>query len=153
MKIIEIWRSFMEDKMLKAFEVALGEYDVTEWSSGHNPEVMKYFHETGFSEIKSDEISWCSAFACWCNMKAGMSHPKSLVARDWLSWGDEVFEPKLGDITVFWRNDPKGWQGHVGRFIRQNGSRIWVLGGNQSNKVCIDDYSGGELLGYRRWEM
>ena len=50
----------VDERMLKAFTVALGEYDVKEWSgSKHNPEVMKYFIECGFDNIKDDETSWC----------------------------------------------------------------------------------------------
>ena len=59
-------------------------------------------------------------------------------------------DPEVGDIAVLWRNDQKGWQGHVGFFVRQDGSRIWLLGGNQSNEVNIQDYQGSQLLGYRR---
>lgn len=137
--------------MIEAFKIALGEYGTTEWPGAtHNPKVMKYFKDCGFPTVKDDETSWCSAFVCWCIQKAGMKHSGSLAARSWMNWGEPVFDPQVGDIAVFWRNDPKGWQGHVGFFVRQNGDRVFVLGGNQSNQVCIDDYAGAQLLGYRR---
>jgi len=132
------------------FKIALTQYGVREWSgSNHNPEVVKYFTECGF-DVKNDETSWCSAFVCWCVQKAGLQHTKSLAARSWLGWGDKIMDPEVGDIAVLWRNDPQGWQGHVGFFVRQDGSRIWLLGGNQSNEVNIQDYQGSQLLGYRR---
>jgi len=149
--ITAIWNAYKSRQMDEAFKIALSQYDVTEWAGDkHNPDVMKYFTECGFPTIKDDETSWCSAFMCWCVQKAGMKHTGSLAARSWLNWGEKVFDPQPGDIAVFWRNEPRGWQGHVGFFVRQSGDRVWTLGGNQSNKVCIDDYPGAQLLGYRR---
>ena len=148
--IWDLWRAYTVDKMKAAFEIAISQYGIREWSgNNHNPDVLKYFSDSGFA-TKDDETSWCSAFVCWCVQQAGMVHTKSLTARSWLNWGEAVWEPRVGDITVLWRVDPKGWQGHVGFFVRQNGSRIWLLGGNQSNEVNISDYDGTQLLGYRR---
>lgn len=132
------------------FEIALTQYGIKEFQGKrHNPEVVKYFQECGFN-IDDDEVSWCSAFMCWCHLKAGLPHTASLAARSWLGYGERVTEPKLGDIVVFWRVEPRGWQGHVGFFVRKDEGRIWVLGGNQINQVCIDDYNESQLLGYRR---
>lgn len=133
------------------FEIALGEYGVTEWAGPrHNPEVLKYFRETGFPAVKNDETAWCSAFVAWCCLKAGLPHTGSLMARSWLNWGKPVFEPQIGDIVVFWRNSLSSPWGHAGFYVRNNGSKIWTLGGNQDNKVGIEPYFGINLLGYRR---
>lgn len=135
-------------------EIALGQYGIREIvGREHNPEVVKYFNEIGFTNIKDDETSWCSAALGWCAMKAGLSHTKSLAARSWLNWGMEVQEPQLGDVAVFWRIDPNGPQGHAGLFIRKGESIIWVLGGNQGNSFSISPYPANQLLGYRRWEQ
>lgn len=158
MSIIEqIWALFKATQQVQAeirpdpMMEALREYGTKELTGPeHNPEVLKYFAECGFDTVKDDETSWCSAFMCWCHLKAGLSHTKSLAARSWLGWGERVTEPKLGDIVVFWRVEPRGWQGHVGFFVRKDEGRIWVLGGNQGNQVCIEDYSATQLLGYRR---
>lgn len=139
--------------MNKMFEIALGQYGIKEWvGREHNPEVLKYFREVGFTTIYDDETSWCSAFMAWCAVKAGMVHTKSLAARSWLQWGIKVEEPIIGDIAVFWRIDPNGPYGHVGMFVRKTTEFIWVLGGNQGNSVSISFYPINQLLEYRRWE-
>lgn len=150
--IKEIWNEYRATrKVNRAFEIALGEYGTKEIDGpDHNPEVLKYFKEAGFPQIIDDETSWCSAFMNWCVMKAGMPGTGSLAARSWMNWGERVFDPQLGDIAVFWRNNPAGWQGHVGFFVKQNGTHVWVLGGNQSNQVNIQPYPGIQLLGYRK---
>jgi len=138
---------------MTAFEIALNQYGHREWDGlKNNPEILKYSRECGFSatDVPSDEVSWCSAFMCWCQMKAGYQHTNSLAARSWMDWGSLVTEPQIGDVTIFWRVKPNGWQGHVGFYIRRNNTRIWVLGGNQGNQVCISDYPASQLLGYRR---
>lgn len=138
--------------MNKILEIALSQFGIREWvGKEHNPEVMKYFSETGFSNIPNDETSWCSAFMMWCIMKANLPHTNSLLAKSWLKWGIGVVEPELGDVVVFWRIDPNGPYGHVGLFIRKTNEFIWVLGGNQGNSVSISFYPVSQLLGYRRW--
>lgn len=151
MSLIErIWRMYRMNPMAEILRIALTQYGIREWSgANHNPEVVKYFTEAGF-DVKNDETSWCSAFICWCVQKAGLQHTRSLAARSWLTWGEKTFEPALGDIAVLWRNDPQRWQGHVGIFVRQDGAKIWLLGGNQADGVNIQSYDGTQLLGYRR---
>lgn len=97
-------------------------------------------------------IGNCSAFVYWCIKEAGMVPKKSLVARDWLSWGVQVFEPEIGDLAIFYRGEPGGWQGHVAFYVKNDGTNVWVLGGNQSNRVSIEKYAGSKLLGYRRYK-
>lgn len=134
-------------------EIALSQWGITEWpGEQHNPEVLKYFKDCGFDTIKDDETSWCSAFMCWCALKAGIPHTKSLVARSWMSWGKRVFEPKVGDVVVFKRGS-LSWQGHVGLYIRSTGTQVYTLGGNQGNTVNITPQKGIDLLCCQRWEQ
>jgi len=136
------------DDLLK---IALSQYGISEITGPvDNPEVMKYFHETGRTWVDHDETPWCDAFLDWCAMKAGYKFSKGLNARGWLIEWVELFRPNLGDIVVFWRKSPDSVYGHAGLFIRKHGSSIWVLGGNQSDSVCIKPYSEKQLLGYRR---
>lgn len=156
MNVIEkIWEEYglmKRHKLDPALRLALNEYGTKEIvGPDHNPEVLKYFQEAGFPQIKDDETSWCSAFVNWCQIKAGRKGTGSLAARSWMNWGVKVFEPELGDIAVFWRNTQTSWEGHVGFYIKNNGTHVWVLGGNQSNMVNIQPYSGTQLLGYRRY--
>ena len=90
----------MNTKQKLAFEIALGEYGHKE-RRGENPEILKYFHEIGYTDIKEDEIPWCSAFVNWCVMKAGLPITKNLAAKSWLGWGKKVMVPEIGDIAVF----------------------------------------------------
>ena len=150
----EMWADMLYNHpdLDKALKVALREYGVTEipGTGKHNPEVVKYFQEAGFPTVMDDETSWCSAFMNWCMVKAGRKGTGSLSARSWMIWGEKVMEPKLGDVAVFWRQNPQGWQGHVGFYIQHDNINVWVLGGNQSNQVNIQKYPGTQLLGYRR---
>jgi len=115
----------------------------------HNPEIVKFFTEIGF-DIKNDETAWCSAFINWCAMKSGLERTEKLNAKSWLDIGDEVKQPLVGDIAIFHRGDPKGWQGHVGIFVNEINNAIFVLSGNQGNQVSIMPYSKDRLIGYRR---
>ena len=140
----------MNTKQKLAFEIALSQYGIKERQGGENYEILKYFREIGFPEIKEDEVPWCSAFMNWCMMKAGLPITKNLAARSWLGWGTKVMVPEIGDIAVF-RRGTTGWQGHVGFYIKNDGAYVWVLGGNQSDEVKISRYLGMDLLSYRRW--
>ena len=138
--------------MKTPLEIAFTQLGVKEipGTGRHNPEVVKYFQETGFTSVIEDETSWCATFVNWCLIKAGKEQSYSLRARSLMNIGEPVMEPQLGDIAVFWRISPDAPEGHVGFFINQDGSNIYVLGGNQSNMVNITAYPGTQLLGYRR---
>jgi len=114
-----------------------------------NPEIVKYFDEIGFdgSSLK-DETAWCSAFANWVAKTNGYEYTGKLTARSWLNVGEPTETPEKGDVVVLWRSSPHSWKGHVGFFIRQDEDSIWVLGGNQSNKVCVRPYPKDRLLEY-----
>ncbi len=142
----------MEDKLFTAFSVALGEYGIQEWTQGHNPEVLKYFHEIGFTGVNDDETAWCAAYVNWCLWKAGLPHTGALTARSFLDWGKSIYEPKVPCIAVLSRRG-SSWMGHVGFWIKSSGSEIWLLGGNQNNQVSIGKYPGYELLGLRTWKQ
>jgi uncharacterized protein (TIGR02594 family) len=56
------------------------------------------------------------------------------LTRSWLDWGTQLSEPCFGCITILEREHPDGWQGHVGFFLKIEGDRIFLLGGNQLNE-------------------
>lgn len=114
-----------------------------------NPEVIKYFEATGNGSL-TDETAWCSAFMNYVAKKSGLEMSGKLNARSWLKVGEEIETPQMGDVVVFWRNDPNSWQGHVGIYIKEQGGYIYVLGGNQGNMVKVSAYPEGRVLGYRR---
>lgn len=136
---------------MKAIEKALSQIGIKEIvGMHHNPEVLKYFKEIGHSWVKDDETAWCSAFANWICKKAGLPYTGKLNARSWLEIGQRVSEPKLGDVVVFWRDNPSSWKGHVAFFVRETKNWVYVLGGNQKNQVKISAYPKRRLLQYRR---
>jgi uncharacterized protein (TIGR02594 family) len=136
--------------MMTPLKIALTQYGIKEIPGvSHEPEVIKYFHDCGFTFINDDETPWCSAFMSWCFMKAGIAVRPTLRSRDWLQYGTPVFEPILGDVAIFSRRGNPEF-GHVAFYINQIPTHIYVLGGNQSNMVNIQLYFGVDLLGYRR---
>lgn len=135
----------------KILDIALNEIGVKEIvGKQHNPRVLNYFSEIGHSWVKDDETAWCSAFANWVHLKAGVEKSGKLNARSWLNVGVQISNPVKGDIVVFWRESPNSWKGHVAFFIRETPNWIYVLGGNQNNQVKISAYPKQRLLQYRR---
>ena len=109
-------------------KIALSQFGVTEIKGDiDNPEVMKYYHETGRTWVNHDETPWCDAFLDWCAMKAGLDFSPGLNARGWMEIGEEV-KPEIVPellieipiVCVLWRGDPNGIYGHVGLAIRLN---------------------------------
>lgn len=135
---------------MEPLRIGLTQYGITEWIKGDNPEIVKYFHNTGHTWVREDETAWCTAFVNWCCFMSGKEYSRKLNARSWRKIGREVNSPTQGDIVVLWRDDPKSWKGHVGFFVRADKDQIYILGGNQDNKVCIKAYPKKKLLCYRR---
>ena len=79
-----------------------------------------------------------------------LPYQNTLNARSFLKLGEEVFTPRIGDVVVFWRESISSWKGHVAFFIKETNEYIYVLGGNQGNKVGINAYRKERLLSYRR---
>lgn len=130
----------------------LGEKEI--YGSKHNPVIQDFFKEV-LGERKPDEWAWCGAFVGAVLKRCGLeSTPKDvcLMARSYLKYGKSVdaSEVKKGDIVVFWRSSPSSWKGHVAFFDHFDGSNVYVLGGNQGNKVSIAKYSKSRVLDYRR---
>lgn len=137
--------------MNKLLEIALQEYGISEvYGTGHNSRILQYLKEIG-SDIRDDETPWCSIFMTWAAKAAGYEYPENfLIAKSWLKIGEQITEPKLGDIVIFWRNSPRSYQGHVGIFICARNGLVYTLGGNQDNRVSITGYDQSRVLGYRR---
>jgi uncharacterized protein (TIGR02594 family) len=116
-----------------------------------NPAIMRAWQYCDYKPPAGDETAWCSAKANEWLQCAGLPGTRAPNARSWLKWGAGLDKPKPGCITVFWRDRPDGWEGHVALYVGP-GSRpntIEVLGGNQGNGVSIAEYSTDKLLGYR----
>lgn len=140
--------------MNAAYRLAETEIGTVEWKDGSNPKVVAYFKDAGHPEVTDDQTAWCAAFVGAMLYRSGVAGTGMLNARSYLNWGEAVDrkDAQPGDIVILKRNNYSTWQGHVGFFVRDNGSTITVLGGNQANAVNRRAYrvDGGQLLGIRR---
>lgn len=118
----------------------------------HNPRVVNYAKEAGFTYVNDDETPWCSFFMNWIAKKSNLETSNLGNARSWLNVGLSVSNPEPGDIVIFWRDSIDSYKGHVGVFMgySQDHTRIYTLGGNQSNQVSQTAYAANQLLGFRR---
>lgn len=98
---------------------------------------------------------WCAAFVNAVLDLQNIPGSESvsdypLMARSFLDWGDKVEgDPQRGDVVIFPRGD-RGWQGHVGFFIRDTGKAWVILGGNQDNTVNYALYDPSKVIDVRR---
>lgn len=122
---------------------------------GVNPKIVAYFRDARIPGQWTDEDAWCAAFVGAMLARSGQTPTGKATARSYLNWGQRLEKPVPGCIAVFWRVNPKSWQGHVGFYIREDATSIYVLSGNQydpkskkSEVVNISRQDRGKLLGY-----
>lgn len=141
---------------MKPYEYALANYYGEKEVKGKedNPEIIAMFDALGYNGAAlKDETSWCAAFVNFTLMQTGYRGTGKLNARSFLDLPGEIPVPQMGDIVVFWREDPNSWKGHVGYVIRIRRGWVYVLGGNQNNEVNIMAYPESRVIGYRRPKM
>jgi len=128
-------------------QVAIGETGVEEIAGKEsNPRVDEYLATVDLPG--DDDIPWCSAFVNWVMLQCGRERTKSGMAKSWLSLKDDITLVKPGAIAVFNRGrDPS--YGHVGIALDENKEYIYLLGGNQRNRVGITMYNKKSLAGLR----
>ena len=116
-----------------------------------NPEIMRAWKYCEYDPPNGDETAYCSAKMCEWMERSGLPSTRAPNARSWLKWGSKLDKPKPGCVVVFWRVSPTAFEGHVAIYVGP-GSKpgfIKVLGANQSDGINIQEYSLGQLLGYR----
>ena len=137
----------------KAYELAKTFTGLQEIEGAEDePKIVAMFADVGHAWVKDDETAWCAAFVGAMLERVGLPSTRALNARSYLKWGKPVklSQAHLGDLVVFSRGDPNGWQGHVAFYVSQNTTTITVLGGNQGDKVSVSKYAKSRLLGVRR---
>lgn len=113
-----------------------------------NPRIQAMFADAGHPETTSDEVPWCAAFVGAILNRTGWEHTGSLMARSYLRYGIALEEPREGCIVVLSRgSDPAA--GHVGFYVGKRDGLVTVLGGNQGNRVSVQDFPAGQVLGFR----
>lgn len=115
-----------------------------------NPTIIAWAKEVG-GEVadvyKADSIAWCGLFMAVVAKRAGKDFPAHpLWALSWSAFGAKADAPALGDVLVFTRNGG----GHVGLYVGEDASAFHVLGGNQSDRVCIARIAKARLYAVRR---
>jgi len=153
-KIIQDGEAANPRKMLMAkspIEAASAYLGLREENAEEAKVLSEFFKQAVGINLNPAKTAWCAAFVDAVLKTTGSEGTGKLNARSYLDWGVPVTTPKVGDVVVFSRGDPNGWQGHVGFYMGTNpDGSIKVLGGNQSNSVSISDYDAKRLLGYRR---
>jgi uncharacterized protein (TIGR02594 family) len=113
--------------------------------AANNPTIVAWAKEVG-GEVadvyKADSIPWCGLFMAVVAKRAGKELPKHpLWALSWSAFGAKAPAPALGDVLVFT---------HVGLYVGEDASAFHVLGGNQSDRVCITRIAKARLYAARR---
>lgn len=111
-----------------------------------SPTVREFFRATRYPrELVNKKTSWCSAYACTVFELAGVPHPRSARARDFLSSPHFVHlrAPVRGCVLVFERevggivSDTYGHVGFCDRsLVSLHQQEVQCFGGNQDNAVC-----------------
>lgn len=131
----------------KWLAVAENETGVTEIPGPlSEPRIDEYLATVGMAA--DDDIPWCAAFCNWCLMMAGNHGTGRPNARSFLEWGVAQDAPQIGSVVVLRRGNST-WQGHVGFYLSSDETTVELLGGNQSNQVCVRRYPLADVLGYR----
>ncbi len=118
-----------------------------------NPEIIKYWSATSSNYWASDEIPWCSAFVNWVLAQAGITGTRSGSARSWESWSNGIDigteELVYGAVMTIKRTGGSGR--HVGFYVGGEDGSLWMLGGNQSNRVCLSKQTRSLMA--QRWPV
>ena len=124
-----------------------------------NPQVLAMLQLTDPS-VQDDSVPWCSGFVNYIAWLLRLPRSKSLAARSWLAVGTPInyadARPDC-DVVILSRGAPPqpgpevvNAQGHVGFYAGTQGSNVLILGGNQGDQVCIEQFPSFRVLGVRR---
>jgi uncharacterized protein (TIGR02594 family) len=114
----------------------------------NNSAILAWAEELDIDDVfLADSTPWCGLFAALCVKRAGWEPVRNpLWALNWTRFGREADEPAFGDLLVFRR--PGG--GHVGFYVGEDDLAFHVLGGNQSDSVCVTRILRDRLAACRR---
>lgn len=117
----------------------------------NNPVIMDWAQDLDI-QYSGDDVPWCGLFVAHCvgtTLQQEVLPGNPLGARQWEKFGDAT-TPRLGAVMVFWRESPKSGKGHVGFYVGEDADAYQILGGNQSDKVCLM-WLGKDRLLSARW--
>lgn len=119
--------------------------------NGNNPIIMEWSDSLDL-RYSGDDVPWCGLFVAHC---VGATLPDEVLpgnplgARQWEKFGNRI-TPSLGAIMVFWRESPASGKGHVGFYTGEDADAYQILGGNQSDTVCLTWVNKNRFL-QARW--
>lgn len=126
------------------YDIAQGELGVDEIpGAGIEPRIVEYHLATTLGAT-DDSVPWCASFVTWCLEQAGVASTKSARALSYAKYG-EPCEGREGAIVVTKR---KGGH-HVGFWAGKTQYGTKLLGGNQSDKVCIKEFADSQIVAIR----
>ncbi len=109
----------------------------------HNGKLRKYLG------INPRKTPWCGAFVGTVMKRAGKDRPSGYMrAASWKTSGKAVSlkNARKGDVVVV--RTKRGH--HVGFYSSRKNGKVQLLGGNQSNRVQISNYSVKSVQAVRR---
>lgn len=113
-----------------------------------NPIVGEFFALAGFPGLK-DDVPWCAGFVAAMLKKAGLPNevePKMrLWAASYARCGVALKAPVWGAIGVKTRQGG----GHVGFVVAASKDFIWLLGGNQGDRVSVARFPRSAFTAFR----
>jgi uncharacterized protein (TIGR02594 family) len=130
---------FEEAKHLMGTKEVLG--------SKSNPDIVDWAKDLDI-QYSGDDVPWCGLFVGHC---VGATLPQEalpanpLGARQWERFGDST-QPRVGAVMVFWRKSQQSGLGHVGFYVGEDDEAYQILGGNQSDSVCLTWISKGRFV-------
>jgi uncharacterized protein (TIGR02594 family) len=110
----------------------------------NNPAILEWAAELGLSNVyTADAIPWCGLFMALVAHRADKPLPAGpLWALNWSNFGSPAGQPCLGDVLVFVREGG----GHVTMYVGEDRQGYFhCLGGNQSDKVCVERIAKSRL--------
>lgn len=151
-------------KISNMLSLAMEELGVTEIAGPEdNSRIIEYSHSINHKWVTSDStVPWCGFFVGFLAHKLGFDLPKLPgLAKDWLNTQNYKSgriltnnnKPTPGnDLAVFHRGDPTSKFGHIAVYLghSNDGKEVFVIGGNQGNKVSIASYPASRLAGFVR---
>jgi uncharacterized protein (TIGR02594 family) len=119
--------------------------------SKNNPVIMDWATSLDIN-YTGDDVPWCGLFVAHCigsTLQQEVLPGNPLGARQWERFGDAT-TPRLGAVMVFWRESLASGKGHVGFYVGEDDTAYQILGGNQSDNVCLM-WLGKDRFRSARW--
>jgi uncharacterized protein (TIGR02594 family) len=128
-----------------------------------HPFIQHCFSLCGFGLDTPDEVPWCAAFIQHPFWELRCPRSKSARAREGLLVGKVLTlgQALVGfDVVILKRGtgeqpgpDVIDAPGHIGLFAGMSGAgHLYLLAGNQGNRVSVASFPVSDILGIRRWE-